>query len=84
MIKAFEDKILAKRVGEDNLTSKGVVKTSTNKEKPLKVVIIDSAVSEVVKGDTFLIARFSGMEFEFENEEYLTIGIDDIIARITS
>ena len=81
MIEAFGGNIIAQRVGEDNKNSSGVVKTSSNKEKPLEVVVIKSNVDKVGIGDKFLIARYSGTEIEHGSTDYIVITEDDIIAR---
>ncbi len=83
MIKAFRTNILAKRVGVDNKNSAGVVKTSSNKEKPLTVVIVDSEVDNVPKDEKYLIARYSGTEIEYDGEDFIVITEDDIIARVS-
>lgn len=80
MIVAFGMNIITKRLGENNKNSSGVVKTSSNKEKPLTVEVIDSKVEGIENGDLFLIARYSGMEVEHNNDEFVIITEDDIIA----
>jgi chaperonin GroES len=79
---SYRNKILAKRVGEDTVTSNGVIKTSNGKEKPLMIVVIESGVDGISKGDSFLIARYSGVEFDYEGEEYIVVVEDDIIATV--
>ena len=82
MIMAYGGNIIAKRIGENNKNSSGVIKTSSNKEKPLKVEVIDSKVVDIEKGNAYLIARYSGMEIEHEGEEFVIISKDDIIAEV--
>jgi chaperonin GroES len=82
MIQAFKENIIAQRVGQDNKNSSGVIKTSSNKEKPLLVTITHSLVVDINVGDKFLIARYSGTEIEYENEDYIVITPDDIIAKV--
>ncbi len=83
MIEAFRDNIIAQRVGSDNKNSSGVVKTSSNKEKPLLVVIKHSIADDVKEGDLFLIARYAGTEIEHDNEDLIVITADDIIAKVS-
>ena len=82
MIKSFGENIIARRIGVDNKNSAGVVKTSSNKEKPLTVEILSCGVDGVKEGDKFLIARYAGTELEYENKDYIVITTDDIIARV--
>jgi chaperonin GroES len=82
MLTSYKNKILAKRVGEDTITSNGVIKTSNGKEKPLVISVIESGVDGISKGDSFLIARYSGVEFDYNGEEYIVVVEDDIIATI--
>lgn len=83
VIKAYGGNIIAKRVGLDNKNSAGVVKTSSNKEKPLEVLVVDSNVYNISSGDRFLIARYSGIEIEHDGTDYIIIVEDDIIARLS-
>jgi len=82
MLVSFKDKILARRVGSSNVTSHGVIKTSEGKEKPLEIEIISSSIENVSPGDRFLIARYSGIEFEYLETDLIVVVEDDIIARI--
>jgi len=82
VIRAYGGNIIAKRVGLDNKNSAGVVKTSSNKEKPLEIVVIDSNVVDILPGDRFLIARYSGTEIEHDGTDYIVVTKDDIIARV--
>jgi len=74
--------ILCRRIGTETENKNGVKRTSSNKEKPLEVIILSSAVENVKKNEKYLIARFSGMEFEYENEDYVYITPEDIIAGV--
>ena len=82
MIVPYGDKIIVKRVGEENKSSLGVVKTSSNKEKPLTVSIYRSAIDGLNENELLLIARYSGMEFEYNGVDLIAITEDDIIAKV--
>ena len=83
MLKAYGENIIVKRLGSDKKNSSGVVKTSSNKEKPLEVVVEKSLVTKAPEGKHFLIARYSGMEIDHEGESLLIITTDDIIAEVS-
>jgi len=82
MLKAFGENIIAKRIGTENKNASGVIRTSSNKEKPLEIEVVATNVDDVVKGKRYLIARYSGTEIEYEGEQFIIITTDDIIARI--
>lgn len=82
MLKAFGENIIAKRIGVDNRNSSGVIKTSSNKEKPLEIEIVETNVTGTNEGGRYLIARYSGTEISYSGEEFIVITADDIIARI--
>jgi len=82
MLKAFGKNIIAKRIGVDNKNASGVIKTSSNKEKPLEVEIVETNVVGTIEGKRYLIARYSGTEIEYNGEDFIIITEDDIIARI--
>ena len=79
----YGEKILVRRLGEDKITSKGVVRSSSNKEKPLTVVVYGKQnIEGLSDGDKLLIARYSGMEFTYNDIHLLSIHEEDIIARL--
>ena len=79
-LKPYRDKIIGQRVGKENERDSGIIKTSTGKEKPLVVKILESNVEDIRPGMHILIARYSGMEFDFRGDALLVIMPDDIVA----
>jgi len=82
MLKMFGERVMCKRIGSSRLTSSGVIKTSTNKEKPLFVEVVSSGIWDIKPGDSLLVARYSGMEIEYDDEDFVIIDKDDIIAKV--
>lgn len=82
---AFGEHIIVERVEAENKTSKGVLRTSENKEKPLKVRVYDVTEenSDIKVGDFYLIARYSGIEVEFNKKEYIFVFRKDIMAKVS-
>ncbi len=82
MIEAFNNSIICKRIGSDLKTEGGVLRTSSEKERPLKVEILSSTHESVRVGEKFILARYSGMEFPDGEEDLLFITIDDIVGKV--
>jgi chaperonin GroES len=83
------DRILIKRVGEDEKTKGGIIIPDTAKEKPMqgKVIAVGKGALnndgkliplEIKKGDTVLFGKYAGSEIKIEGEEHLIVREDDI------
>jgi chaperonin GroES len=92
-MRPLHDRILVKRVEEENKTKGGIIIPDTAKEKPqeAKVVAVGSGrvtddgkvvALEVKKGDRVLFGKYSGSEVTIEGEEHLIIREEDILAII--
>ena len=92
-IRPLHDRILAKRVQEEDKTAGGLFIPDTAKEKPLEAEVIavgngkvteDGKVRalEVKKGDKILIGKYSGSEVKLDGEEHIILREDDILAVI--
>jgi chaperonin GroES len=92
-IRPLQDRILVKRVAEEEKTKGGIIIPDTAKEKPVegKVVAVgrgkvaeDGSLREleVKKGDTVLFGKYSGTEVKIDGEEHLIMREDDILGVI--
>jgi chaperonin GroES len=92
-MRPLHDRILVKRVEEENKTKGGIIIPDTAKEKPqeAKVVAVGSGrvtddgkvvALEVKKGDRVLFGKYSGSEVTIEGEEHLIIREEDVLAII--
>ena len=92
-IRPLHDRILVKRVKEEETTKGGIIIPDTAKEKPIeaKVVavgtgrILDSGeVRElaVKKGDLVLLGKYGGTEVKIDGEDHLILREDDILGII--
>jgi chaperonin GroES len=92
-IRPLHDRILVKRVKEEDKTKGGIIIPDTAKEKPIeaKVVavgtgrILDSGeVRElaVKKGDLVLFGKYGGTEVKIDGEDHLILREDDILGII--
>ena len=92
-IKPLHDKILIKRVTEEDKTKGGIIIPDSAKEKPLegKVIAVGQGkVSEdgrttplaVKAGDRVLFGKYSGTEIKIDGEDHLILREDDILGII--
>ncbi len=90
-IKPLHDRVIVKRIEEEEKTKGGIIIPDTAKEKPSEGKIIavgDGKVMEdgkrqpleVKKGDKVLFGKYAGTEIKIDGEEHLIMREDDIIA----
>jgi chaperonin GroES len=90
-MKPLQDRVIVKRVKEEEKTKGGIIIPDTAKEKPVegKVVavgpgkVLDSgkrAPLEVKKGDRVLFGKYAGTEIKIDGEEHIIMREDDIVA----
>ena len=89
----LHDRVIVKRVEEEEKTSGGIIIPDAAKEKPQEGKIIavgkgkileNGKVSplDVKKGDRILFGKYSGQEIKIDSEEHLIMREDDILAII--
>jgi chaperonin GroES len=92
-IKPLHDRILAKRLQEQEKTAGGIYIPDTAQEKPIEAKIIaigDGKILEdgtirkltVKVGDRVLYGKYSGNEVKIDGEEHLILREEDILAVI--
>ncbi len=90
-IQPLHDRVIVKRVEEEEKTKGGIIIPDTDKEKPIEglVAAVGSGKSEeggkkvpleVKKGDKVLFSKYAGTEIQIEGEEHLIMKEEDIIA----
>ena len=90
-IKPLQDRVIVKRLEEEETTKGGIIIPDTAKEKPAEGVIVavgDGRISEdgsrqsldVKEGDKVLFGKYAGTEIKINGEEHLIMREDDIIA----
>ena len=88
------DRVLVKRIKEEERTKGGIVIPDTAKEKPQEGTIIavgagkfndkgDRTPLEVKEGDRVLFAKYGGTEFKYQDEDLLVLRESDILAVLT-
>ena len=89
-VRPLHDRILVRRIEEEEKTKGGLIIPDTAKEKPQegKVIAVGKGrVSEdgkllpldVHKGDRVLFAKYAGSEIEVGGDEHLIIREDDVL-----
>ncbi len=89
-IRPLQDRIIVRRIDEEETTKGGIIIPDTAKEKPQEGKVIAAGkgkVSEdgkvqpldVKKGDRVLFSKYSGTEINIEGEEHLIIREDDVL-----
>ncbi|MBL7177275.1 MAG: co-chaperone GroES [Desulfobacteraceae bacterium] len=90
-IRPLHDRVIVKRIAEEETTKGGIIIPDTAKEKPAegKVVAVgDGKILEngkkqpleVKKGDKVLFGKYAGTDINIEGEEHLIMREEDIIA----
>lgn len=90
-VRPLHDRLLVKRIDEDEKTRGGIIIPDTAKEKPMQGKIIaagpgkvnedgNTTPLDVSKGDTVLFSKYAGTEIQLDNEEHLIIREDDVLA----
>lgn len=91
--KPLSDRILVKRLKEEEEKKAGIIIPDTAKEKPQRGEVIEVGPGrldekgkrvpmEVKKGDKIVFSKYSGTDIKMRNEEYLIIREDDILGII--
>jgi len=88
-VKPLHDRIIVKRLAEEEKSKGGIIIPDNAKEKPQqgKVVAVGAGKREdgkvlpldVKAGDTILFAKYSGTEIKLDGEEHLIMREDDVL-----
>ena len=92
-IKPLADRILVRRVEEEEVKKGGIIIPDSAKEKPMQGEVIavgPGAVGEdgkriameLKKGDRILMGKYSGQDIKIDGEELIIMREDDVLAVI--
>ena len=92
-IRPLQDRVLVKRVEEEQKTKGGIIIPDSAKEKPIEGEVIavgngkvqdDGKVRplDIKKGDRVLFGKYAGTEVKIENVEHLILREEDILGVI--
>jgi chaperonin GroES len=90
-VKPLHDRILVKRIEEKEAVKGGIIIPDTAKEKPMEGEVIavgpgkvlesgKRSTMDVKKGDRILFGKYSGTDIKIEDEEYVIMREEDILA----
>lgn len=89
-IRPLQDRILIKRLNEEEKTKGGIIIPDTAKEKPQEGKVIALGKGKILEdgkvlpldvkvGDKILFSKYSGTEVKIEGEEHLIIKEEDVL-----
>jgi len=90
-IQPLHDRVIVKRVEEEETTKGGIIIPDTAKEKPMEGILVAVGSGrieeegkkiplEVKEGDRVLFSKYAGTEITIDGEEHLIMKEEDIIA----
>ena len=89
-IRPLQDRVLVKRIDEEEKTKGGIIIPETAKEKPQEGQVVavgkgkvgedgKTRALDVKKGDRVLFGKYSGSEVTLDGEEHLILREEDIL-----
>ena len=87
-VRPLGNRLLIKPIKEEEKTEGGIVLPDSAKEKPMKAEVVAVGDGEDVKdmdlkvGDKVIYSKYSGTEIKIDDEEYIIIDAEDILAKI--
>ncbi len=90
-IRPLQDRVIVKRVKEEEKTKGGIIIPDSAKEKPIEGEVLAVGNGKVLKngslqpldvkvGDRVLFGKYSGTEVKIDGEEHMLLREDDILA----
>ena len=89
-IRPLQDRVIVKRIEEEEKSKGGIIIPDTAKEKPQEAVVVavgngkilengTKLTLDVKEGDHVLFGKYSGSEIKVDGEEYLIVREDDVL-----
>ena len=93
-LRPLHDRVLVKRMEEEEIAAGGIVIPDSAKEKPQKAEVIavgagqllesgQRASMDVKPGDRILFGKYTGSDITIDGQEYLILREDEILAVLT-
>ena len=90
-IRPLQDRVIVKRVKEEEKTKGGIIIPDTAKEKPIEGEVVAVGNGKVLEdgkvrpldvkpGDHILFGKYSGTEVKLDGEEHVMLTEDDVLA----
>jgi chaperonin GroES len=92
-IRPLQDRIIVKRMEEEDMSKGGIIIPDSAKEKPMEGEVIavgngkildngQKTTPDVKAGDKVLFSKYAGTEVKIDGEEHLIMREDDILGII--
>ncbi len=92
-IRPLHDRVIVKRVEEEQVSRGGIIIPDTAKEKPIKGKVVAAGPGRrldngevraltVKEGDVVLFSKYGGTDVKIEGEDHLILREDDILGII--
>ena len=92
-IRPLQDRVIVKRIEEEEKTKGGIIIPDTAKEKPMEGKVIAVGKGKVLEdgklqaldvkaGDRILFGKYSGTEIKIDGEEHLIMREEDVLGVI--
>ncbi len=92
-IRPLQDRIIVRRIEEEEKTKGGIIIPDTAKEKPMEGKVVAVGKGKVMEdgklhpvdvkvGDRILFGKYAGTEVKIDGEEHLIMREDDILGVI--
>ena len=93
-IRPLHDKILVKRVNEEEKTKGGIIIPDTAKEKPSEGKVVAAGSGKLLKdgskrplavkeGDRVLFAKYAGTEIKIDGEEAIIMSEEEVLGVVS-
>ena len=90
-IRPLQDRVLVKRIQEEEKTKGGIIIPDTAKEKPQEGEVIAAGNGKILEngtkvamdvkaGDRVLFGKYSGTDIKIDGQEYLILREDEVLA----
>ena len=90
-IRPLADRIVVKRLEQEEKTKGGIIIPDTAKEKPVEGTVVAAGSGKVLKngkvrepavkaGDRILFGKYSGTEVKLDGVDHVILGEDDVLA----
>ncbi len=89
-VRPLHDRILVRRMNEEEITTGGIIIPDSAKEKPQRGEVVATGKGritedgktlplEVKSGDSILFGKYSGTELKLEGEEFVMMREEDVL-----
>jgi chaperonin GroES len=90
-IRPLADRVVVKRLAQEEKTKGGIIIPDTAKEKPIEGMVVAVGSGKVLKngklrpldvkeGDRILFGKYSGTEIKVDGVEHVLLNEDDVLA----